>query len=29
MFGVESSVPSTGLVQYLKDEEKVGTPVFR
>ena len=28
MFGVESSAPSTGLVQYLNDEVKVGTPLF-
>ena len=29
MFGAESSAPSTGLVQYLNDDVKVGTPLLR
>jgi hypothetical protein len=28
-FGAESSAPSTGLVQYLKDDVNVGVPLLR
>ncbi len=29
MFGFESSAPSTGAVQYLNDDVKVGVPLLR